>query len=60
VGAQEAWFSLDGFLVRSAGDSVGSYRVTFSPPGEGETGLAPVEGSLTVRMHTEMTLLSAA
>lgn len=58
VGAQEAWFSLDGFLVRAVGDSVGSYRVTFSPPG-GEVGLAPVEGSLVVRLHTEMQLLSA-
>lgn len=60
LGAQEAWFSLNGFLIRASGDSMGSYRVIFSPPGEGETGLAPVEGSLTVRMHTEMTLLSAA
>jgi hypothetical protein len=58
VGAQEAWFSLDGFLVRASGDSVGSYQVTFRPPG-GEVG-APVEGSLVVRMHTEMQLLSAA
>lgn len=59
VGAQEAWFSLDGYLVRATSDSVGSYRVTFRPPG-GEVGLAPVEGSLVVRLHTEMELLSVA
>ncbi len=57
VGAQEAWFALDGFLVRASGDSVGSYRVTFTPPG-GEVGLQPVEGALVVRLHTEMELLS--
>lgn len=57
VGAQEAWFSLDGFLVRSTGDSVGSYRVTFTPPG-GEVGLSPVEAGLVVRLHAEMQLLS--
>lgn len=59
VGAQEAWFALDGFLVRATGDSVGSYRVTFTAPG-GETGLSPVEAGLVVRLHTEMRLLSAA
>lgn len=59
IGAQEAWFALDGFLVRATGDSVGSYRVTFTPPG-GEVGLAPVEAGLVVRLHTEMRLLSAA
>ena len=58
IGAQEAWFALDGFLVRATGDSVGSYRVTFTPPG-GEVGLAPVEAGLVVRLHTEMELLSA-
>jgi hypothetical protein len=57
VGAQEAWFALDGFLVRASGDSVGSYRVTFTPPG-GEVGLQPVQGALVVRLHTEMELLS--
>lgn len=59
VGAQEAWFALDGFLVRATGDSVGSYRVTFTAPG-GEVGLSPVEAGLVVRLHTEMRLLSAA
>lgn len=58
VGAQEAWFALDGFLVRASGDSVGSYRVTFTAPG-GEVGLSPVEAGLVVRLHTEMHLLSA-
>ena len=58
VGAQEAWFALDGFLVRATGDSVGSYRVTFTPPG-GEVGLSPVEAGLVVRLHTEMRLVSA-
>jgi hypothetical protein len=58
VGAQEAWFALDGFLVRSSTDSVGTYDVTFRPAG-GEPGLAPVRGSLIVRLHTEMQLVSA-
>jgi hypothetical protein len=58
VGAQEAWFALEGFLVRSSSDSVGTYDVTFRPPG-GEPGVAPVAGSLVVRLHTEMQLLSA-
>ena len=58
VGAQEAWFALDGYLVRAVGDSVGTYRVTFSPP-EGEETLAPVRGALRVRLHLEMQLLSA-
>jgi hypothetical protein len=58
VGAQEAWFALDGFLIRASGDSVGSYRVKFTPPG-GEVGIQPVEGALVVRLHTEMNLLSA-
>jgi hypothetical protein len=58
VGAQEAWFALEGFLVRATGDSVGSYRVTFTAPG-GVTGLSPVEAGLVVRLHTEMRLLSA-
>jgi hypothetical protein len=58
VGAQEAWFALEGFLVRAASDSVGTYRVTFMPP-EGDEGLAPVKGALVVRLHTEMRLLSA-
>lgn len=56
VGTQEAWFALDGFLVRAIGDSVGRYRVTFRPPG-GEVGLQPVEGRLVVRVHTEMRLV---
>lgn len=59
VGAQEAWFALDGFLVRSSGDSVGTYRVSFRPPGP-EAGLSPVEGALIVRLHTEMDLVSSA
>ena len=58
VGAQEAWFALDGYLVRAVGDSFGTYRVTFTPP-EGEAGLAPVRGALRVRLHLEMQLLSA-
>ncbi len=58
VGAQEAWFALDGFLVRATGDSVGTYQVTFTAPG-GEVGLAPVEAGLVVRLHSEMRLLSA-
>ena len=58
VGAQEAWFALDGYLVRAVGDSVGTYRVTFTPPEE-EEGLAPVQGALRVRLHLEMQLLSA-
>ena len=58
VGAQEAWFALDGYLVRAVGDSVGNYRVTFTPPA-GEEGLAAVRGALRVRLHLEMQLLSA-
>ena len=58
LGAQEAWFALDGFLLRATGDSIGTYRVTFTPPG-GEVGLAPVEGALVVRLHTELRLISA-
>jgi hypothetical protein len=57
VGAQHAWFALDGFLIEATGDSVGSYRVAFSPPGE-EAALAPVEASLVVRLHSELRLLS--
>lgn len=56
VGTQEAWFALDGFLVRAVGDSVGRYRVTFRPPG-GDAGVAPVEGRLVVRVRTEMRLV---
>jgi len=56
VGTQEAWFALDGFLVRASGDSVGRYRVVFRPPG-GEVGVAPVPGRIHVRLHTEMRLL---
>ncbi|MGH2737776.1 MAG: hypothetical protein ACRDHH_03095 [Actinomycetota bacterium] len=58
VGAQEAWFALDGYLVRAVGDSVGTYRVTFTPPA-GEEDLAPVRGALRVALHLEMHLLSA-
>jgi hypothetical protein len=58
VGAQEAWFALDGFLIRALGDSVGTYRVTFRPP-EGELGVTPVEGQLVVRLHTRMELVRA-
>ena len=57
VGTQEAWFAVDGFLLQASGDSVGSYRVTFRPPG-GEAVLEPVRGSLDVRLHTEMRLVS--
>jgi len=57
VGAQAAWFALDGFLVRATSDSVGTYRVVFRPPGE-RTGVAPVEGALTVQLHTEVELMS--
>ncbi len=57
VGTQEAWFALGGFLIQASGDSVGSYRVTFRPPG-GEDVLDPVRGSLDVRLHTEMRLVS--
>ncbi|HEX9824350.1 MAG TPA: hypothetical protein VGB51_08165 [Actinomycetota bacterium] len=56
VGAQEAWFALEGFLVEATGDSVGRYRVTFRPPGGDDT-VAPVQGSLVVSLHTEMTLV---
>jgi hypothetical protein len=56
VGAQQAWFALDGFLIRSVGDSRGTYSVTFRPP-EGELGVAPVEGALVVTLHTEMRLV---
>jgi hypothetical protein len=59
VGTQAAWFALDGYLVRSAGDSVGSYRLVFRPPGGGTAGVAPVQGALRVRLHTEMSLLVA-
>jgi hypothetical protein len=55
-GVQQAWFSLEGFLIRSVGDSVGRYQVTFRPPG-GEAGLAPVQGALDVQLHTELVLL---
>jgi hypothetical protein len=58
-GVQQAWFSLDGFLIRSIGDSVGRYRVTFRPPG-GEAGLAPVQGALGVNLHTELELIPTA
>lgn len=56
VGTQEAWFALGGFLLKASGDSVGSYRVMFRPPG-GEAILEPVRGSLDVRLHTEMRLV---
>ncbi len=59
VGVQQAWFALDGYLLRSSGDSVGTYDVTFRPP-EDETGLQPVTGALVVELHTEMRLLRAA
>lgn len=57
TGAQEAWFSLDGFLLRATSDSIGRFEVTFRPPG-GETGIAPVEGTLVVRLHTELRLVA--
>jgi hypothetical protein len=55
IGAQEAWFALDGFLISAVSDSVGRYDVTFRPPTD-EQGAAPVEGALVVRLHTEMAL----
>jgi hypothetical protein len=55
VGTQEAWFALDGFLVRASGDSVGRYRVVFRPPG-GEVGVAPVPGRIHVQLRTELRL----
>jgi hypothetical protein len=59
IGAQEAWFALDGFLVRSTTDSVGNYDLIFRPPA-GEPGVAPVQGSLVVRLHTEIQLISSS
>jgi hypothetical protein len=56
VGAQAAWFALDGFLVRAEGDSVGDYDVTFRPPG-GDSGTSTVTGTLSVRLHTEIELV---
>lgn len=56
VGVQRAWFALDGFLIRATGDSVGRYAITFRPP-PGRPQTAPVEGSLVVRLHTEMELV---
>jgi hypothetical protein len=58
VGAQRAWFALDGFLIQATGDSVGSYQVTFTPPG-GEVELTPVSATLVVRLHSELRLVSA-
>lgn len=55
VGAQAAWFSLQGFLVRARSDSVGDYEVTFRPPG-GDAGTGTVSGTLRVVLHTEMEL----
>lgn len=55
VGTQESWFALDGFLVRASGDSIGQYRVVFRPPGGG-VGVAPVQGRLHVRLHTDLRL----
>ncbi|MDQ4005564.1 MAG: hypothetical protein M3135_04585 [Actinomycetota bacterium] len=57
VGAQRAWFALDGFLIEATGDSVGSYKVAFTPPG-GEAELTPVAATLVVRLHSELRLLS--
>lgn len=56
VGAQSAWFALDGFLVRATGDSVGDYDLTFRPPG-GDAGIGEVSGTLAVTLHTEMVLV---
>jgi hypothetical protein len=56
VGTQEAWFALDGFLLRASGDAVGRYRVAFRPPG-GEVGVAPVRGRIHVRLSTQMRLV---
>lgn len=55
VGIQEAWFALDGFLLRASGDSVGRYGITFSPPEGGDA--LPVEGALLVRLHTELRMI---
>ncbi|HVM12105.1 MAG TPA: hypothetical protein VM638_06490 [Actinomycetota bacterium] len=57
VGSQEAWFALDGYLIEARGDSVGVYRLLFRPPGGSGAGLEPVEGSLRVRLSTEMRLV---
>jgi hypothetical protein len=59
VGVHVAWFSLDGFLVRSSGDSVARYRVTFHPPA-GQPDVAPVQGALVVSLHTEMDLVAGS
>jgi hypothetical protein len=56
VGAQAAWFSLEGFLVSASGDSVGDYEVTFRPPG-GDVGTGTVSGTLSVELHTEIGLV---
>jgi hypothetical protein len=56
VGTQEAWFSLEGYLIRASGDSVGRFDVAFRPPGGEESGVE-VEGRLSVRLHTEMVLV---
>ncbi len=56
AGNQEAWFAVDGFLVRAVGDSLGRYDVTFSPPGGGADATT-VSGRLTVRVHTEIELV---
>lgn len=56
VGTQEAWFSLEGFLLRARGDSVGRFDVDFRPPGGEDTGVE-VQGNLVVRLHTELTLV---
>ncbi len=55
VGNQQAWFALEGFVVRAVGDSVGTHRVTFRPPGA-TAGAQTVHGSLDVRIHTELAL----
>lgn len=57
VGAQAAWFALDGYLVRATGDSVGDYSVTFRPPG-GDAGVGSVRGTLSVSLHTEIELVN--
>ena len=58
VGAQRAWFALDGFLIEATGDSVGSYDVAFTPA-EQDVEVVPVQASLVVRLHSELRLLSA-
>ena len=60
VGAQQAWFALDGFLLRASGDSVGNYLVTFTPTDGQALGVTPVQGTLAVHLHTEMEVVGSS